>query len=1042
MLRRFIEFALDKPLLNHLFLFFIALLSIFAYINIPKEIFPPMQMDKITINGAYAGTSADVLDKMVVQTLEDDLKNVNELDKVTSTIKNGAFVIVADIKPGSNNNKVLNDVKDIISLTRRDLPADMDEPTAKIQEETIPLVLVAIAGDVKTEELLDRAEELKSDLSELKDLSEITIRGDADDELVIRLNDRKIEAFGLSQNSVVAALGNLSSIFPIGTIKEAKNHLYISTYNGEKDTAALEDTLLSVGNEQVRLGDIATVSFELSDGAELSHFNGLRNVSLNITKAKSGNAIELVKQIRHKLEKYDRKYPHLKFEIYTDTSVWIKNRLNTVFSNIVFGLVLVFFAMLIFVNRGIALVVAMGIPVSFMIGLIATEMIGYSLNMLSLLGALIAVGMLVDEAIVVAENIYRHMEAGMNRREATIKGAVEMFPAVMAATMTTIFAFLPLLMMSGEMGTFIKILPIMISILLASSLFEAFYFLPLHAHDFLRLRKEDHLSHAIWDRLYRWFASVLGYVLHRPKRNLALIVMSILVIEVLFVQNTKFQLFPKFDVTQVYVTGKVDINNDLEATEAMVNAMEKDLIAKLPHDDVSSVTSVIGMRLDSKNKAELGENLFHIFIDLHEQSPVNFFDKYINPHLSIEYDPSGMIRKRDADAISAEVTKIIEPYTRQKIGNKPAFEELITSVPGTGVVAHDVEIALEGKNDAALVSGVERLKAKLHEIPGIHSIGDNADIGERELKLRVNRYGQQLGLDEQQINAQLRAYYLKAEYSKMFNEKGLIRIRIEGNLKDDLSSLESFPVRIGNEEIALKEVCDFIYTQGYVTLNKENGKRNRSVFASINKELVTSGDVMNLLAPTIDTLKKEGFGVKIKGEEEENAKTKREMSQAAMMAIVLIFIALVWLFDSFVKSLIVLSVIPLSLLGVYAGHWIMGLNMTMPGLIGTVGLVGVVVNDGLLMVQFIQNARDREELRALAKTRLRPILMTSITTVLGLSSLIFFASGQAQILQPMAVSLGFGLAWATLLNLIYVPLLYSVVYRVKEKVSDENIQSG
>ncbi|MDD3595944.1 efflux RND transporter permease subunit, partial [Sulfuricurvum sp.] len=178
------------------------------------------------------------------------------------------------------------------------------------------------------------------------------------------------------------------------------------------------------------------------------------------------------------------------------------------------------------------------------------------------------------------------------------------------------------------------------------------------------------------------------------------------------------------------------------------------------------------------------------------------------------------------------------------------------------------------------------------------------------------------------------------------------------------------------------------------------------------------------------------------GEEEENAKTKREMSQAAMMAIVLIFIALVWLFDSFVKSLIVLSVIPLSLLGVYAGHWIMGLNMTMPGLIGTVGLVGVVVNDGLLMVQFIQNARDREELRALAKTRLRPILMTSITTVLGLSSLIFFASGQAQILQPMAVSLGFGLAWATLLNLIYVPLLYSVVYRVKEKVSDENIQSG
>lgn len=1031
MLRRFLEFALDKPLLNHLFLFFIALVSIFAYINISKEIFPPMQMDKITINGAYAGTSADVLDKMVVQSLEDDLKNVNELDTVTSTIKNGVFSIIADIKPGSNNNKVLNDVKDIIALTKRDLPADMNEPTAKIQEETIPLVLIAIAGDVKTEELLARAEELKSDLSELKDLSEITVRGDADDELVIRLDEQKIEAYGLSQSGVVAALSNLSSIFPIGTIKEAKNHLYISTYNGEKEPEAIRDTLISVGNAQVRLGDIATISFELSDGSELSHFNGMGNISLNITKAKSGNAIEIVKQIREKLAHYDEKYPHLEFEIYTDTSVWIKNRLNTVFSNIVFGLVLVFFAMLIFVNRGIALVVAMGIPVSFMIGLIATQMIGYSLNMLSLLGALIALGMLVDEAIVVAENIYRHMEEGLNRREATIKGAMEMFPAVVAATMTTIFAFLPLLMMSGEMGTFIKILPIMISILLFSSLFEAFYFLPLHAHDFLRVRKEDHVSHTIWENLYGWFAKVLVRVLHRPKMTLALMVVLILTAEVLFVKYTKFQLFPKFDVTQVYVTGKVDINNDLEATEAMVASIEKDLIAKLPKEEVASVTSVIGMRLDSKNKAELGDNLFHIFIDLHERAPVNFFDRYINPYLSLEYDDSGMSRGRDADLIGDEVSKIIHPYVIRKIGDKPLFDELITTIPGTGVIAHDVEITLAGKNEAELVAGIWKLESKLKTIQGVHSIGDNADAGEREVKLRVNGYGKQLGLDEGALNVQLRSYYLKAEYSKMFNENGLIRIRIEGKEKDALSSLENFPIMVGTEQVALKEVCDFIYTRGYVTLNKEDGKRIRSVFASIDKDIVTSSDVMMLLAPSIEALKSEGYKVNVKGEEQENAKTKREMSQAAMMAIVLIFIALVWLFDSFVKSLIVLSVIPLSLLGVYAGHWIMGLNMTMPGLIGTVGLVGVVVNDGLLMVQFIQRARDKGEIIELAKTRLRPILMTSITTVLGLSSLIFFASGQAQILQPMAISLGFGLAWATLLNLIYVPLLYSVIYRIK-----------
>ena len=188
MIRRLIEFSIDKPLLNHILLLFILLLSIFAYINIPKEIFPPIQMDKISISGGYAGTSANVLDKMVVGTIEDDLKNINELDTVKTSIKNGSFSIMADIKPGSENIKVLQDVKDIIAQVKRDLPADMNEPVAKIHVETIPLVLIAIAGDVGTKELLERADELKSDLSKFKELSEISIRGDADEELVLRLN--------------------------------------------------------------------------------------------------------------------------------------------------------------------------------------------------------------------------------------------------------------------------------------------------------------------------------------------------------------------------------------------------------------------------------------------------------------------------------------------------------------------------------------------------------------------------------------------------------------------------------------------------------------------------------------------------------------------------------------------------------------------------------------------------------------------------------------------------------------------------------------
>ena len=231
--------------------------------------------------------------------------------------------------------------------------------------------------------------------------------------------------------------------------------------------------------------------------------------------------------------------------------------------------------------------------------------------------------------------------------------------------------------------------------------------------------------------------------------------------------------------------------------------------------------------------------------------------------------------------------------------------------------------------------------------------------------------------------------------------------------------------------MALGEVADFIYTQAFVTIEKENGTRIRSVYASLDKEKQTSAEAITAIRPKLEQLEKQGFHVDIKGEERENAKTKREMSQAAAVAIFLIFITLVWLFDSLVLSLIVLSTIPLSIVGVYVGHWMMGLNITMPSLIGIVGLAGVVVNDGLIMVSFIRKAADAEALMKLARTRLRPILMTSVTTVLGLMTLIFFAAGQAQILQPMAVSLGFGLLWATVLNLLYVPLLYAVIYRIR-----------
>lgn len=1032
MIRKFVAFSIDKPLLNHILLIFIFVMSIFAYINIPKEIFPPFAMDKISVTGGYAGTSADILDKMVVQSIEDDMQNIDELDIIKTSIKNGSFSILVDIKPGANNIAVLNDVKDIVSNVKKDLPADMSEPIAKIHTKSFPLVLIALAGDVPKEELLLRADELKSQLSSFKDLSEVVIRGDADEELVITINEKKLLAYNLEPSLAINALKNISSIFPVGTIKERGSHLYISTYNGEKNKESVEDIIVKIGQTRVRIGDIADISFELSDESELSHYNGVRNISVNVTKSEQGNAIALVKDIRALLKENEVKYPHLKYNVYTDTSVWIKNRLNTVFANIMFGLMMVFLSMLIFINRGIAIVVVIGIPVSFMIGLVFSELRGDSLNMLSLLGALIALGMLVDEAIVVAENIYRHLEEGMERREAAIVGATEMFPAVLTATLTTVFAFLPMLMLTGDMGTFIKIIPIMITVLLLSSLFEAFFFLPLHAHDFLKVSKDSLLTNKIWDKLYFWYDNTLHFVFRTKIISLTLIVVSILALTFVFVKNSKFQLFPDFDTTQIYVSGKVNINNELEDTEEIVTKIEKILLEKLSKDDMSSVTSVIGFRMDAKNMVETGDHMFHVFIDLYERAPSNVFDTYISPYLSLEYKADLLKRERDAKDISKDIELLMEPLRELKTKDGPMFEELVVKVPGAGVVAHDIEVSLSGKNEDSILEGITYLKNALASIVGVNNIADDADIGEKELKLRVNAYGQELGFNEEIISSGLRSYYLKGEYGKMFNDNGLVRIKIQSRANESIESIQTIELQVPltGQYVALKDICDFVMVQGFVALNKEDGVRIRSVFASTDKNVITSSEVMKEMQPSFDKLAADGYKVEVKGEEQENNKNKKEMMQAGVIALFLIFITLVWLFDSAVQSLIVISTIPLVLLGVLAGHMLMGVNLTMPGMIGVVGLAGVVVNDGLIMVSFIKDAKDSETLMKQAKTRLRPILLTSLTTVLGLSTLIFFASGQAMILQPMAISLGFGIAWATVLNLVYVPLLYAVIYKI------------
>ena len=1037
MVKKFLEFAIDRPALNHIFMAFMIIMSIFAYQDIAKEIFPASTLDKISVSGGYVGASGDVLDKMVVKTIEDDLKSISEIDTVYSTIQNGRFSILADIKTGNDSQKVLGDAKDVVSNVKRDLPSDMDEPVAKVLLHSYPLMLVAISGDVGTRRLIEVAEDLKSGLSLISDLNEISIRGKSDEEILITLDQKKIDAYGLSNGAVYSAISSISSIFPVGTIKEQGNHLYISTINGEKSKEKLEQTLLSVGGKRFYLRDIASVSFDLGDPQQLSHFNGKPNISINITKNKQGNAIALAKEIRKVLAEYTKKYQgEVMFEAYADTSTWIKNRLNLVSSNILFGLILVMIALFLTLNFRIAFVVGLGIPASFMITLIFADTMGYSLNMLTLLGALIALGMLVDEAIVVAENIYRHIEMGKSPREATIDGALEMFPAILTATLTTVFAFLPLLIMTGKMGMFMKVLPIMISILLLSSLFEAFYFLPLHAKEFFSIGKLEKIQEedsGFWKLMYAIYDAILSVLLRFKWLSLIGMIVAIVWGTIAMAKQTKFQMFPEFDVQQLYINGKININNELKDTEVLVSIVEKALLEKLDKQTVDSITSVIGFKMNADMSTDIGDNLFQIIINLHEKAPENFFDKYINPKFSLEYDDTDMIREKKAQELVTEIQEnILKGIENYEINGVKVYEELNMFAQQTGIVGHDIEIGFSALNQDEVLGVIDSIKAKLSTIKGVHDIGDNANEGERELKLRVNEYGQSLGLSEGYITSALRGSFFKGEYAKAFNQEGLLRIKVEDKYKDQKESIDNFSLTTPEGRVVvLSDVCDFYYQKSFVKIFKEDGDKVRSLFARVDKKVTVSNDVMTEIEPLLKKIEQSGIKVIVKGEQEENTKMKREMSQAAIMAIFLIFITLVWMFNSFVQPLIVLSIIPLSVLGVLVGTKLMGINLSMPGVMGLVGLAGVVVNDGLIMLSFVRRAKTKKEILEEAGYRVRPIILTSVTTVLGLSSLMFFASGQALILQPMAISLGFGIAWATVLNLYFVPLAYAVIYRIK-----------
>ena len=1028
---RLIKYFIQNRRLNYVLLFFVLFLGYNAYQNIPKELFPDIALDKIVISGGYSGTSAENLDKMAVRDIEDALGDISGIDRIETVIRPGVFTIVISLTEQADRIDALNKAKDAIAKTRQYLPPDMIEPTAQLMVHNRPLISLSLSSDRLTKgELIEAAKEIKSKIARNPYISEVKIYGDADQEVSVRLDTEAIKAYGLDPAAVAETIGSLSYIYPIGDIEESGNYIFLSTVHGKSDEKGWESTMIRVGGRQLRLGDIAEVKVIYPQDNTISTFNGRRNVTLVISKGAEGNAIELSKELRkYAREKLSKSYPDIYFDFYQDTSKPVEDRLNTVISNLMFGLILVFLSMALLINFRIASIVTMGIPVAFAVGVIFIYYSGYSINIISLLGGLIVIGIVVDDAIVVAENIQRYINEGMEKSEAVLRGTKEMLLPVSLATLTTIAAFLPLFMMSGEIKNFIILIPIAVIMILIGSLIESFIFLPLHAQEVLKKQKNVF----DWKKLQDLYEALL----HRMIRYKYLFLTTFLVLvplgTMMTLKSLHFNFFPTFDGNYLYITAKASVDTPIEKSEQIAKEIEKYVLSHKEELSLKATSTVIGSRRSLSGENEKGENMIYITLELFDMKPQSFLNAYINPILNFTFDFNNPehIRELHTYEMAKKLSQQIAP-----LKTKYRLEELGVREDKPGLIKSDIQINLSGKESKKIAEAIRTLEERLGEIEGVKDVSDNAQLGKTEYKLRVNSYGERLGLNEALIARTLSRYYLDSRKAMTFDENGVMEIKSRALRKDEEQTLYRFELRTPQGGfVRLKEVVDILKSREYEKIEKRDGKAVKSVFANLDKRKITAVEVLSRLAPVLDEIRKEGIGVDLLGENEKNQQLKNDMKKAVTIALFLILITLLFIFPRIRYVLMVMSVIPLSIVGALIGHKLLGVNLSMPSIIGLLGLAGVVINDGIIMLDFLHGTREAETFYERAKLRLRPILITSITTFLGLFTLIFYATGQAVILQPIAISLGFGLLWGTVLNLIYLPALYAVVNKIQPERS-------
>ena len=998
------------------------LMGIVALLKLNVQFFPSFDLDYASVRVVWPGANAEDVEVSITNPIERVLRNLDGLDEMTSTSALSMSSISLKFKGGTNMIEALDQVNQRVSELRN-LPQDAERPVIErvVRYESIASVLL-ISEKGSVAELRPLARQFERELLS-RGIDKVSFKGMPAEEMAIEIPQRTLDQYGLSLESVSNQISGMSRDYPAGTIGDKDSVRDIRALEQKRTEIEFSKMPLVVNaSENVSLGEIGKVERRGLKDSPYILVEGKPAIEIKLMRAESGDTLESSKIMQDWLEETRGKMPSgVELRVYDEIWTLVSQRISLLLDNAISGLILVVLILYLFLNGRVAFWVALGIPVSFMATLMIMYLAGGSIDMISLFGLIMALGIIVDDAIVVAEDALAHHEQGESPLKAAAGGANRMFAPVVAATLTTAAAFLPLMMIGGEIGNILFAIPLVIIAVLFASLFESFMILPGHLRIGLsgvKPAKPGSIRYRLDSGINWWrnnqFRSIIRWVLaHRAITLAGALAMMIFVVGLLAGGRMGFVFFPSPESTKINADAIFVSGTPSEVSGDYVEKLYQALIETEQALEPGIVrTAVVHFNETSR---QAGANFAGVNVELTEPDQ----------------------RK----TTNAEFIRVWQ----EKAGTVPGLDTLTMAAPRMGPPGGDIDIRLSGAEPGLLKQASLDLQAVLTQIDGVTDIRDDLPYGRDQLVYELTSQGEALGLTYVSLGRQLSDAFSGRLVQIFTDQEDEVEVRVQYPLADQatLSSINRMQILTPDgQRVALSSVAKWKTQRGFDIMRHVDGQLAVTVVGEVDKNVNNANRILATLnESTLKELEsKYGLQYSLEGQNARQAETLGDMKVGLMIGLILIYVVLAWIFASYGWPLVVMMAIPFGLVGGIMGHWWMGLDMTILSLFGFFGLSGIVVNDSIILVDFYKRLREsgmavNEALEEAAVQRVRAVLLTSLTTIAGLTPLIFETSIQAQFLIPMAVTIAFGLLFSTVLILMVIPVMLSIYELAYERIT-------